>query len=166
MSIEIIILTILVIIICIVLIATIIYFQRDRNNFLRIIKNIQLENDRNQIKLEKKIYNINEVLSFQQSFNNQLQKSNNNKLKLKGEELNLRSDYLLLLFSKNVKINLLLLRINLFRKIINTLLSELIDNNSDSLRKTANKFSDILKPNANNNKFFIIYLLYIAKNII
>jgi len=36
-------------------------------------------------------------------------------------------------------------------------LSELIDNNYDSLRKTANKFSDILKPNANNNKFFIIY---------
>ena len=30
----------------------------------------------------------------------------NNKLKLKGEELNLRSDYLLLLFSKKVKINL------------------------------------------------------------
>ena len=146
-----------IIIICIVLIATIIYFQRDRNNFLRIIKNIQLENDRNQIKLEKKIYNINEVLSFQHSFNIQLQKSNNNILKLKGEELNLRSDYLLLLFSKNVKTNLLLLRINLFRKIINTLLSELIDNNSDSLRKTANKFSDILKPNANNNKFFIIY---------
>ena len=47
-----------IIIICIVLIATIIYFQRDRNNFLRIIKNIQLENDRNQIKLEKKIYNL------------------------------------------------------------------------------------------------------------
>ena len=99
-----------IIIICIVLIATIIYFQRDRNNFLRIIKNIQLENDRNQIKLEKKINNINEVLSFQHSFNIQLQKSNNNILKLKGEELNLRSDYLLLLFSKNVKINLLLLK--------------------------------------------------------
>ena len=89
MSIEIIILTILVIIICIVLIS-------------------------NQIKLEKKMNKINEVLAFQQSFNIQLQKSNNNKLKLKGEELYLRSDYLLLLFSKNVKINLLLLRINLF----------------------------------------------------
>ena len=143
MSIEIIILAILLIIICIVLIATIIYFQRIINDM--------------RIKLEKKMNNINEVLSFQQSFNIQLQKSSNDKLKLKGEELNLRSDYLLLLFSKNVKINLLLLRINLFRKIINTLLSELIDNNSDSLRKTANKFSDILKPNANNNKFFIIY---------
>jgi len=54
------------------------------------------------------------------------------------------------LFSKNVKINL-------FRKIINTLLSELIKNNSEYLRRTANKFNDILKPSANNIKFFIIY---------
>ena len=52
---------------------------------------------------------------------------------------------------------MLLLRINLFRKIINTLLSKLIDNNFNSLRKTANKFNDILKPSANNIKFFIIY---------
>ena len=55
MSIEIIILAILLIIICIVLIATIIYFQRIINDM--------------RIKLEKKMNNINEVLSFQQSFN-------------------------------------------------------------------------------------------------
>jgi len=149
MSIEIITIVILLIIIA-ALLVTIIYFQRKNNN-------MQLENDKRQLKLEKKIDKINEVLSFQQSFNIQLQKSNNNKFKLKGEESNLRSDYLLLLFSKNVKINLLLLRINLFRKIINTLLSKLIDNNFNSLRKTANKFNDILKPSANNIKFFIIY---------
>ena len=45
----------------------------------------------------KEINKIKEVLSFQQSFNIQLQKSNNNNFKLQGEELNLRSDYLLLL---------------------------------------------------------------------
>ena len=73
------------------------------------------------VRIIKEINEIKEVLSFQQSFNIQLQKSNNKNFKLQGEELNLRSDYLLLLFSKKVKINLLLLRINLFRKIINSL---------------------------------------------
>ena len=121
-----------IIIIVIVLIVNKIYLRR-------IINNIKSE-----------INKIKEVLSFQQSFNIQLQKSNNKNFKLQGEELNLRSDYLLLLFSKNVKINL-------FRKIINTLLSELIKNNSEYLRRTANKFNDILKPSANNIKFFIIY---------
>ena len=128
-----------IIIIVIVLIVNKIYLRR-------IINNIKSE-----------INEIKEVLSFQQSFNIQLQKSNNKNFKLQGEELNLRSDYLLLLFSKKVKINLLLLRINLFRKIINSLLSTLITNNSEYLRRTSNKFNDILKPSANKNKFFIIY---------
>ena len=128
-----------IIIIVIVLIVNKIYLRR-------IINNIKSE-----------IKEIKEVLSFQQSFNIQLQKSNNKNFKLQGEELNLRSDYLLLLFSKKVKINLLLLRINLFRKIINSLLSTLITNNSEYLRRTSNKFNDILKPSANKNKFFIIY---------
>ena len=128
-----------IIIIVIVLIVNKIYLRR-------IINNIKSE-----------INKIKEVLSFQQSFNIQLQKSNNKNFKLQGEELNLRSDYLLLLFSKKVKINLLLLRINLFRKIINSLLSTLITNNSEYLRRTSNKFNDILKPSANKNKFFIIY---------
>ena len=113
---------------------------------VRIINNIKSE-----------INEIKEVLSFQKSFNIQLQKSNNNNFKLQGEELNLRSDCLLLLLSKKVKINLLLLRINLFRKIINSLLSKLITNNSEYLRRTANKFNDLLKPSANKIKFFIIY---------
>ena len=124
---------------------------------LIIVITLNQRNQRNIKNLEEKLNNMNNVLSFQQKFSNELQELNNEKFYLKVEETKLRSDLLLLQFSKNIKINLLLLRISLLRKIINVLLTEIIENNSDSLRITEKKFIDILKPNINNNKFFIIY---------
>ena len=81
----------------------------------------------------------------------------NEKYKLNKKTNNLRVNYLLLLFSSKIKNAIALTRIINFRKIVNCLLNHIIDKNNVYLRKTLNKFHDILKPKDNQRPFFIIY---------
>ena len=119
----------------------------------RRIKKIQTDNEK-----------IKEFLSFQQSFNIELENSRNIKYQLKIEEMNLKNDYSFLVFINNIKIDILFL-INLFRKIINTLIVEIITQNKTLLRKTKSKFDDQLKPKSNQNKFFIIHCVDSIKGV-
>ena len=120
----------------------------------RKIKRIQTDNEK-----------IKEFLAFQQSFNIELENSRNIKYQLKIEEMNLKNDYTFLVFTNNIKIDILFLRINLYRKIINTLIAEIITQNKTLLRKTKSKFDDQLKPKSNQNKFFIIHCVDSIKGV-
>ena len=68
-----------------------------------------------------------------------------------------RAQYLLLLFYSKIKISIVFLRIVMFRKIVNCLLTDIIDKNKNKLKKTYKKYIDVLKPKDIRSKFFIIY---------
>ena len=76
---------------------------------------------------------------------------------LKEERTTLKIQYSLLLYAKKNTNDMLLLRLILIRKIVNLLISEIVNKHKESLRKTKTKFLDILKPEVNKNKFCIIY---------
>ena len=67
-----------------------------------------------------------------------------------------RAQYLLLLFYSKIKISIVFLRIVMFRKIVNCLLTDIIDKNKNKLKKTYKKYIDVLKPKDIRSKFFII----------
>ena len=109
------------------------------------------------LKVNDTLAKMNEYLIFQQTFNKEYEKNKDKIFSLINIEMILRTDYLLLKFSNNVKNNILFVRINLFRKIINCLIDDIIELNKKSLKKTYSKFIDKLKPKVYSKNFFVIY---------
>ena len=108
-------------------------------------------------KLNTDIQALESLVTFQQNFLSEHEENKIEKINLIEKNNRLRGNYLLLLFSSKIKNTFAFRRILLFRKIINSLLVNIIEKNKINLRKTSPKFFDILKPEANQKPFHIIY---------
>ena len=110
--------------------------------------------------MNEKINRIKELFYINQAFKQKGQKLIDVQDKLKSKGNSLRIQYSLLLYSNNnanYTNNILLLRMIMLKKIVNLLLSEIVRIHKDFLRKTKKKYLDILKPESNKKKFFIIH---------
>ena len=120
--------------------------------------------------LKDKVSILEEKNEFEISFILELEKIKDIKLNLTKEQTELRTDFLLLLLSTKFKNNIFFIRINIFRKIVNSILTYIINKNRNCLRRTSPIFIDKLKPEDNKNKFFLIYskqdISGVSKNIV
>ena len=100
---------------------------------------------------------ISEIFFTNKTFIQKERKLAKEKDILKEERTTLKIQYSILLYAKKNTNDMLLLRLILIRKIVNLLISEIVNKHKTSLRKTKKKYVDILKPEGNKNKFHIIY---------
>ena len=124
------------------------------NNFSHKIND--LANNFN-LKLAEAKNDFNLMFNFHKNYFIEYAKTQNIKFDENNKVDDLRSSYLLLLFSTKVKNAISFVRIVIFRKIANTLLINIINKYKKTIRRTSNKYLDILKPKDNMKKFFIIY---------
>ena len=104
-----------------------------------------------------KISELETELTFNQNYFIAYEKIQNIKFEENNKVSGLKSNYFLLKFSTKVKNTIFFVRIVLFRKIVNSLLNNIINKYKDKLRKTSAIFYDYLKPKDNFKQFSIIY---------
>ncbi len=153
------------IIICVISLLFCFYIRKEKKRSFYIYKHINNQDkhinnqDKKITDLQDQMQDMKELLKFQHNFFLEYENVKDEKFNENEERSKYRTYYLLLLFSSRIKTYVAFVRIVLFRKKANCLIMAIIENNSESLRKTNSKFYDILKPDDNQKQkaFFIIY---------
>lgn len=140
-------------IIIFIFVLTLIYIIKKLQNLNTEIKNVNSEN----YQMKNEFHNLKNNFNFQQNFFIKYEEKRNLTFKTKEEVNELKTNYLIKVFSGKLKTFMAFARFVTFRKITNCVLNNLIYKNENYLKKTQKIFIDIFKPKDNQKPFFIIY---------